>query len=149
MKSHAKKICILILILFACFLGFNLEIALAQTTPGGGTPTPVSISQGVQSFGQKVYGQSPQKPQVIAVLIINVVLTLLGVIFVALIVYAGYMYMTSQGKEDKVKTAKNIIVTAVIGLIIVLVAYAIADFVITNLSEIFGQGGLGPGVTGT
>lgn len=62
--------------------------------------------------------------------IIGVALTLLGIIFLALFVYAGFMWMIAAGNEDKVTTAKNTMRRAIIGLIIVVAAYAISQFVI-------------------
>lgn len=115
----------------------------AETTPAG-------ISSGVKSFGTMIYGPGePPSPQQVAVLVINTLLTLLGILFVGLIIYGGYIYLTSQGADDKIKKAKAIISTAVIGLLIVVTAYAIANFVITALLEAYGDGGGGLGeVTG-
>ena len=67
--------------------------------------------------------------------IINIFLGFLGVLAVVLILYAGYLWMTSRGDEEKIKTAKGIIVSAVIGLVIILSAYAIASFVLNKLYE--------------
>lgn len=78
-------------------------------------------------------GQSDIK-QVIAN-IINIFLGFLGVLAVVLILYAGYLWMTSRGDEEKIKTAKGIIVSAVIGLVIILSAYAIASFVLNKLYD--------------
>jgi uncharacterized membrane protein len=71
-------------------------------------------------------------PGIIA-LIINVILTLLGVLFLVLTVYAGFLWMTAQGDSKQVDRAKDILKQAIIGLIIVLAAYAIANFVATSL----------------
>jgi amino acid transporter len=68
--------------------------------------------------------------------IIEVFLSVLGIIFVVLVVYAGYLYLTAAGDDEKVKKAKKLLGQAVIGLIIVLSAYAIALFVLGSLSEI-------------
>jgi len=67
--------------------------------------------------------------------IINIVLSLVGVILVVLIVYAGFLWMTAGGNEDNVKTAKTILKNAIIGLIVTLLAYGIASFVLTNLLD--------------
>lgn len=67
--------------------------------------------------------------------IINIFLGFLGVLAVVLILYAGFLWMTSRGDEEKIKTAKGIIVSAVIGLVIILSAYAIASFVLNKLYE--------------
>lgn len=67
--------------------------------------------------------------------IINVFLSILGVLFVVLMVYGGYMWMTSFGNEQKVTKAKDLIIDAVIGLIIILAAYAISSFVVGQLMK--------------
>lgn len=63
-------------------------------------------------------------------IIINIILSLLGVIFLGLMIYGGVVWMTAQGNEEKVKKAKELITEAIIGLIIVLAAYAITYFVL-------------------
>lgn len=68
--------------------------------------------------------------------IINVILSLLGVIFLAFTIYGGLIWMTAQGNEERVKKARELITEAVIGVIIVLAAYAIAYFVLKNLMDI-------------
>src|SRR3989339_1566112 len=77
--------------------------------------------------------------------IINIFLGFLGVLAVVLILYAGYLWMTSRGDEEKIKTAKGIIVSAVIGLVIILSAYAIASFVLNKLYEATNPNGNGGG----
>lgn len=57
-------------------------------------------------------------------------LTILGLIAVIMIIIGGFQWMTAAGNEDKVSKAKNIIQTAVIGLIIIIMAWAITIFVI-------------------
>ena|SRR3989338_2093869 len=65
--------------------------------------------------------------------IINVSLGLLGIIALVLIVYAGFLWMTAGGNSDQIDKAKGILFASVIGLIIILSAYSISRFVITNL----------------
>jgi len=49
---------------------------------------------------------------------------------VCLILYGGFKWMTAGGNEEQVGEAKKIIISGVIGLIIILSAYAIANFVV-------------------
>lgn len=67
--------------------------------------------------------------------IIRVVLGLLGIIFLSLIIYAGFMWMTAAGNDDHIAKAKKIMTAAIIGLAIVLAAYAITYFVIDQILE--------------
>lgn len=81
-----------------------------------------------------------------AMSIINVFLGFLGVIAVALLIYGGYLYMTSQGQADKIEKAKKILLNTVIGLVVILLSYAIAVFLVNQLAKIITSGGpVGPG----
>lgn len=74
--------------------------------------------------------------------IINIILGALGVILVCLLIYAGYLWMTSAGDPKKIETAKKIIQDAIIGLAIVLASFGIAQFVLYMLTgSLFGLGG--------
>lgn len=65
--------------------------------------------------------------------VIKGALSLLGTIFLILMVYAGILWMTAQGNDEKVTKAKDIIKAAIIGLVVVLSAYAITSFVTGKL----------------
>lgn len=67
--------------------------------------------------------------------IIKAVLGLLGIIFLALIVYAGFIWMTAGGNTERIDKAKKIMSAAVIGTTIILVAYMITVFVFDALIE--------------
>ncbi len=64
---------------------------------------------------------------------IKLVLTLVGLIFLILMVYAGLLWMTARGEEAQVEKARKIIVAAVIGLVIVVSAYAITTLVMDKM----------------
>jgi type IV secretory pathway VirB2 component (pilin) len=57
----------------------------------------------------------------------------IGIVAVVIIVTAGIQYVTGQGEPEKVKTAHRTITYAVIGLIVVLLAAAITNFVVGNV----------------
>lgn len=67
--------------------------------------------------------------------LINVALSLLGAILLVLMVYAGILWTTSQGNEKQTTKAKEIIRTAIIGMLIALTAYSISNFVVNTLEE--------------
>ena len=60
-------------------------------------------------------------------------LALLGIIFIVLIILAGYNWMTAAGDEEKVNKAKDTLTRAIIGLVITVGAYAISQFVMDRL----------------
>lgn len=65
--------------------------------------------------------------------IIRVAMGLLGIVAVGIILIGGFTWMTAGGNEDKVGEAKKWIFAGVIGLAIILSAYALANFIITQL----------------
>ncbi len=67
--------------------------------------------------------------------VINSALAILGVVAVVIIIMGGFMWMTAAGAEDKVKKAQGLIKSGIIGLAIILSAYAIATFVIDKLTQ--------------
>jgi hypothetical protein len=80
----------------------------------------------------QVVGEGEPLPTLIGNFI-NVILGILGILLVVYFVYAGFLYMTAQGESKKVDSAKGIMKDAVIGLVIIVFAYAIAGFVIDTL----------------
>jgi len=80
-------------------------------------------------------------PRVIAANIIRIFLGFLGIIAVGLIIYAGWLYMTAEGEQEKVEKAKKILIGAVIGLVICLASFAIASFILNRLSGATGISG--------
>jgi hypothetical protein len=60
-------------------------------------------------------------------------LAILGIIFIILMLTAGYNWMTAGGEEEKITKAKNMIKRAIIGLFIVIASYAITAFVFKYL----------------
>jgi hypothetical protein len=70
--------------------------------------------------------------------IIRAFLGFLGVIAVAIIIYGGYLYMTSAGNPEKIDKAKKVLINATIGLIIILSSFAIASFILNYLVEATG-----------
>jgi hypothetical protein len=62
--------------------------------------------------------------------VIRAFMGLLGIVAVCLILYGGFKWMTAGGNEEQVGEAKKIIISGVIGLIIIMSAYAIATFVV-------------------
>lgn len=64
--------------------------------------------------------------------IINIFSVIVGIIAVIMIIVAGLRYITSGGKQESVTSAKNTILYAVIGLVIVALAQIIVKFVLTK-----------------
>ncbi len=75
---------------------------------------------------------------------INTGLILLGTLFLVLMIYGGFLWMSDQGNEEQVTKAKKLIQAAITGLVIVLSAYAITFFLLNILgSQTLDETGLG------
>ncbi|MDD4271235.1 MAG: pilin [Patescibacteria group bacterium] len=80
--------------------------------------------------------------------VISGALSILGVVFLILMVYAGYNWMMARGEEEKVTKAKETITRAIVGIIIVVAAYAISIFVMDKLAAGTLNGGGSANTTG-
>jgi hypothetical protein len=85
-------------------------------------------------------GGAPSSVAEIIANVISTALSLLGIIFLGLIIFSGYGWMMAGGDEKVIETAKARMKNAVIGLIIVLAAYSITAFVFNNLNKTMGGG---------
>ena len=99
---------------------------------------PVLAGAEVDSFGLETAGQATglgsADIRLIIARVIRVFLSLLGIIALVINLYAGYLIMTAGGNEEKVNEGKRILVNGVIGLAIILSAFAITQFVISRLA---------------
>ncbi len=129
-KLFKNKFVIIILLAVFFSFGFSVNNVLA------GNPAEEVASSGERQMGAFIssagFSQSVQAEGIISVIILTL-LSLLAVIFVILMIFSGYQWMTAGGNEEQVKKAQSRIKNAVIGLIIVVLAYAITAFVFRNL----------------
>ncbi len=86
-------------------------------------------------------GLSATDPKIIIGNIIRTALGVVGIILVCVIVYGGFVWMTAAGRPDQVDKAKKILINAVIGLVIILLSWSIATFIVSSLTNATGTGG--------
>ncbi len=91
------------------------------------------VNLGLTSDVEGALGLGTTDVRVTIARIINVFMGLLGIIAVVIILYGGFIWMTAAGNEERVDQARKMIVSGVIGLAIILSAYAIARFVVNSL----------------
>jgi hypothetical protein len=70
--------------------------------------------------------------------VINILSVIIGAVAVIMIIIGGFRYITSGGKQESVTGAKNTILYAIIGLVIVALAQILVHFVLTNTRQISG-----------
>ncbi|MFA6537607.1 MAG: pilin [Patescibacteria group bacterium] len=101
------------------------------------------IMSGVVDFGNASgTATNTSLPQIIAN-VIKFILALLGVIMLVIVIYSGVLWMTAGGNVESVEKAKKYLKNALIGLILILAAYAIAEFAVVNIANIVTNNGGG------
>ena len=129
MKTAYKQV-LSFVFLFSLILG-----AVSFASPAYADESLIQGQVGLSAIGD-VYGDdTPADIRVTIARVINVILTFLGVIFIVLTIYAGFQYMTAAGNKDKTEKALALIKNAVIGLLIILMAWGLTRFTIRQLSR--------------
>ncbi len=132
-----KKITLFIFVLVSSFFILHSSLALAQSNSKEALD---QLKAAAGSSGANIAGSTPTDPRVIVAKIIRTALSMVGIIFVGLSVYAGFLWMTAGGEEDKIEKSQHLLSSAVIGLAIVLSSYAIAYFIFQSLLGATGGG---------
>lgn len=118
---------ILVVAFFACSMLLSLAMATSvAAVDDNGLSAAAPPALQASGTGEKI-------PTKIGAIIGNV-LAFVGVLFFALVIYGGLLWMTAGGNEQQVGKAKTLIIDATIGLIIVLSAYAITSYLGTTLT---------------
>ena len=129
-KKYKKPVIIMFLVAF-----FILPILVLNVSAAGEIDNAVA---GLEISGKAAFGADSQSitdsvPTVIGK-IVGAGLAFIGVLFFGLVIYGGLLWMTARGNEQQVEKAKDLIVAAVIGLVIVLAAYAITSYIGSSLT---------------
>ncbi|MFP4514920.1 MAG: pilin [Parcubacteria group bacterium] len=140
-----KRIQIISVILISLFLASS-NIALSQAPALQNTEEVKNQTEAFRNNSGYTEVSGSVGVSDIVARVIFIALSLLAVIFIVLIIIAGYQWMTAGGNEEQITKAKKNISNAIIGLVIILSAYAVTWFVFTYLPMSAGTGS--GGVTG-
>ncbi|MFA6215832.1 MAG: hypothetical protein WC768_04665 [Patescibacteria group bacterium] len=124
MKNLKKQIISLAILTVLFLLPIYHCQATTITDKMKGAISSVDLPSGGEDAALRIVGKT-----------ISAFLGLFGIIFMILVIYGGYKWMMASGREEEVKKAKDIIKQAVIGLIVVMMAYAISFFVSYSLQQ--------------
>jgi len=126
----------LLIIIFA----FLISLTFVNQVKAEGVADEIMGQVGVGADSAQLGYESSIQMTIVG--IINIVLSVVGIIFVALLVYGGFKYFNSQGQEEQAKEGMSIIMAAIIGLIIILLSYAITNFVVKKSQQAVLGGGV-------
>lgn len=110
-------------------------VYLLPTEPAYAQATKDAICDGIGATGGNCNAK-PAEDSVnnLVATIINVFSWIVGVIAVIFVIYGGFRYITSGGDSNKVSSAKNTILYAIVGLVIVALAQVIVVFVLNEVT---------------
>ena len=97
----------------------------------------LAIDTGLEQTANTAFDNAPPVKSVPIFIgqIISAGLGILGIVFLILMLYGGFLWMIARGESEKVDKAKDLITAAIIGLIIIVGGYAISNLVITALTK--------------
>ena len=121
LKISKKIFFILFLSLFLLLPKISLAIDL-----GGKMVEDTGTKAGYQKATETTFAETVGQ-------VVAIALSFVGVIFLLLTVYGGYLWMTAKGEDEQIKKAQKIITAAIIGLIITVAAYSITSFVVPSI----------------
>ena len=106
-------------------------LVLAAITPA--LPASAQVDWGLGYAAN--LGLGTQEIRTVAVNVIRVLLSILGILALVIVLYGGFKWMTAMGNEENVGSAKKIIGAGIVGLIIIFFAYAIVLFVFNVVGD--------------
>ncbi|MFZ2310064.1 MAG: hypothetical protein WAW11_00790 [Patescibacteria group bacterium] len=121
----------LLLLLIISLSISTASVVLAEAGDASDTLTGLdSAAKNVGAYQSQVSNQSNAKTVVLEKVggFIGLALSFVGIIFLALMIWAGIQWMTAQGNSGQVEKAKDLMINAAIGLVIVSAAYSITIF---------------------
>lgn len=118
-----KKIIFYLILLGLIVFQFLPLMAMAAETGTVNLPDPLSPKETPGSTSIPV----------LAGIIIKAILGIVGSLAFIMFIYGGFTWMTAAGSEQRVKTGRDILVWAVLGLVVIFASYAILKFVFTAL----------------
>ncbi|HRH23444.1 MAG TPA: hypothetical protein PK295_02345 [Candidatus Magasanikbacteria bacterium] len=112
----------------------TLSIVALPSRVMGGNENLGNADDNLQNLQKGIGGNVPTDLSAVVGNVIKTVLSLVGIIFLVLTVYAGYLWMTARGEDEQVSKAKEIIKSSIMGLFIVVSSYAITVFITSRFS---------------
>ncbi len=116
-----------------CFGACTMRTLLSLTTIDASS-TGLSKT-GTEAFGSAWVGSNSSIAYFVGSKIIQPIFGLVGLAFFCLAVYSGVMWMTAQGDSKKIDKAKDILVSATVGLVIVVASYVLTNAILSAITS--------------
>lgn len=123
-----------LILAFAALFAPAVVFADDNITSGLGCGSNLSISIEGEDCVTDTTGGA-ERIQGIVTTVINIISVIVGIVAVIMIIWGGFKYITAGGDSGNVTTARNTIIYAIVGLVIVALAQFIVQFVLTKLTQ--------------
>ena len=70
----------------------------------------------------------------LVLLVVNFFLGFLGLLAVIMIIYGGFLYISSAGEQEKIDSAKKILMYAVVGIVVIIISFALVNTLLGGLA---------------
>lgn len=117
-------------------LVFNLAIITNNVFASGATDKAMAGLKG--SAEPAGFSTSTADPAGVIGKALKVLTSILGIIFVIIVVYGGITWMTAGGNADQVKKARSMLIEGVLGMAVTMAAYAIAYYFVEKVGTAAG-----------
>lgn len=129
MSNKLKSILISTLMVAVMVFGVSIIYQTGNTEIAGATNSEITSGMNATSAGTS----TPTNANVVIKNVTNIMFFIIGAVSVIMLIYGGIRYTTSGGNTNSVTAAKNTVIYSIVGLVISILAYAIVNFVVTNI----------------
>ena len=129
MSKKLKNILISTLTVAVMVFGVSIIYQTGNTEIAGAINSEITSGMNATSAGTS----TPTDANVVIKNVTNIMFFIIGAVSVIMLIYGGIRYTTSGGNANSVTAAKNTVIYSIVGLVISILAYAIVNFVVTNI----------------
>ena len=130
MSKKLKNILISTLMVAVMVFGVSIIYQTGNTEIAGAINSEITSGMNATSAGTS----TPTDANVVIKNVTNIMFFIIGAVSVIMLIYGGIRYTTSGGNANSVTAAKNTVIYSIVGLVISIFAYAIVNFIVTNVN---------------
>ena len=131
MSNKLKSILISTLMVAVMVFGVSIIYQTGNTEIAGAINSEITSGMNATSAGTS----TPTDANVVIKNVTNIMFFIIGAVSVIMLIYGGIRYTTSGGNTNSVTAAKNTIMYSIIGLVVAILAFAVVQFVVTQVMD--------------
>ena len=131
MSKKLKNILISTLTVAVMVFGVSIIYQTGNTEIAGAVNSEITSGMNATSAGTS----TPTDANVVIKNVTNIMFFIIGAVSVIMLIYGGIRYTTSGGNANSVTAAKNTIMYSIIGLVVAILAFAVVQFVVTQVMD--------------